>query len=314
MSGSVLKRRDSDVIGAIKIRLADLEGMDATEQLRFMREWFLENYEDPVHSLPYIGREGGYIWIFGGPYDAHEELHEKFGGLVPEEVIDSLGDELATECLEWAAQIDPSDDDPFGFEDAGEPEEHFDEYRQAMDGNRALLDMDVPDSLRGTFYGMVFVNLVTIMETYLADTFIRLVTHSDKHMRRFVATTPEFQERKLSLAEIYESLDKIAETTRKYLETVVWHRLEVVKNMYHDTLGVSFPGQMRNLFSAVKVRHALVHRNGKMEEEYVEITEEGIRELAGEIDDLIRSINEQVANLSDDEEYPLSVGPLSVSW
>ena len=305
MSGSALKKTDEEVIGAIKIRLADLVDMDATDQRRFMREWFLDNYEDPVHSVPYIGREGGYIWIFGGPYDAHEELYEKFGDFVAEEVIDSLGDELLAECHEWAAQIDQSDDDPFGFEDVGDPGEHFNEYRQAMESNRALLDIDVPGSVKSTFYGMVFVNLITIMETYLSDTFVRLVIHSEKYMRRFVATTPEFQERKLSLAEIYESLDKISDTTRKYLETVVWHRLEVVKNMYRDTLEVSFPGQVGNLFRAVKVRNALVHKNGKMEEEYVEITEEGIRELAREIDDFICSINEQVTKLNDDEEFPL---------
>ena len=143
MSSSGLKRTDEEVIGAIEIRLADLVEMDATDQLRFMREWFLDKYEDPVHSLPYESREGGYIWIFGGPYDAHEELHKKFGDFVPEEVIDSLGGELYAECHEWAAQMDPSDDDPFGFEDAGEPGEHFDEYNQAMENNRALLALDV---------------------------------------------------------------------------------------------------------------------------------------------------------------------------
>ena len=301
MSSSGLERTEQEVIGAIEIRLADLEEMDAADQRRFMREWFLDNYEDPVHSLPYESREGGYIWIYGGPYDAHEELHEKFGDFVPEEVIDSLGDELFAECSEWAAQIDPSDDDPFGFEEVGEPGEHFDEYRLAMDSNRALLTIDVPDSVRSTFYGMLFVNLITIMETYLSDTFIRLVTHSEKYMRQFVATTPEFQERKLSLAEIYESLDQISDTTRKYLGTVVWHRLKVVKSMYRDTLGVSFPGQLGNIFRAVKVRHALVHRNGKMEEEYVNITEERILELARGIDEFVCSVNEQVAQLQDEE-------------
>ena len=86
------------------------------------------------------------------------------------------------------------------------------------------------------------------------------------------------------------------------MRTVVWHRLEVVKAMYRDTLGVSFPDQMGNLFGSVKVRNALVHRNGEMEEQYVDITEGRIQELAKEIDDFICSINEQVTQLRDDEE------------
>ena len=111
MSGYEVSQANQEVIGAIEIRLADLTGMDASDQLIFMREWFLSNYEDPVHSLPYESREGGYIWIDGGPYDPHEELHDKFGEFVPEEVIETLGDELLVECHEWAAQIHLSDDD-----------------------------------------------------------------------------------------------------------------------------------------------------------------------------------------------------------
>ena len=301
MSGYEVDRSNQEVIGAIEIRIADLAEMDATDQLRFMREWFLANYEDPVHSLPYESREGGYIWIYGGPYDPHEELHDKFGEFVPEKVIEALGDELFAECHEWAAQIDPSDDDPYGFDYLTEPAEYFNEYRLAMDSNRGLLAIDVSDSVRSTFYGMVFVNLITIMETYLSDTFIGLVPQSERFTRRFVATTPEFKERKFSLAEIYDSLDKISETTEKYLEIVVWHRLGVVRNMYRDTLGVSFPERLADIFRAIEVRHALVHRNGKIDGEYVEITRERVQELAEEIDKFICSIDEQIKQLDDED-------------
>ena len=173
MSGYEVDPAGQEVIGAVEIRMTDLAEMDATDQLKFMREWFLANYEDPAHSLPYESREGGYIWIYGGPYDPHEELHSKFGEFVPEKVIETLGDELLYECREWAAQIDLSDDDPYGFDDIAEPAEYFDEYSLAMDSNRAMLAIDVPDSNRNTFYGMVFVNLITIMETYLSGHFHR---------------------------------------------------------------------------------------------------------------------------------------------
>jgi hypothetical protein len=36
-----------------------------------MVEWFFNNFEDPVHHTPY---DGGYVWIWGGPYDARDEL------------------------------------------------------------------------------------------------------------------------------------------------------------------------------------------------------------------------------------------------
>ena len=263
MSDYEVNQSNQEVVGAIEIRMTDLAEMDETDQLRFMRDWFLANFEDPVHSLPYETREGGYIWIDGGPYNPHEELHAKFGEFVPAELIEALGDELVAECYEWAAQIDLSDDDAYGLDRTTEPAKYFDEYQLAMSSNRALLAMDVRDSVRNTFYGMVFVNLITIMETYLSDTFIGLVPRSERFMRKFVATTPVFKERRLMLAEIYDSLDEISETTKKYLRSIVWHRLEVVRNMYRDTLGVSFPEHLENIFRAIKVRHALVHKEWK---------------------------------------------------
>ena len=301
MSGHELDQAHQEVIGAIEVHITDLAEMDANEQLKFMREWFLTNYEDPANSLPYESREGGYIWIDGGPYDPHEELHSKFGKFVPEAVIETLGDELLIECNEWAAQIDLSDDDSFELDHSTEPAEYFGEYRLAMDNNQALLAIDVPDSVKSTFLGMVFVNLITSMETYLSDTFIGLVPRSEKFMRKFVATTPEFKERSLSLAEIYNSLDEISETAQRYLRSVVWHRLGMVKGMYRDTLGVSFPDDLDEVFRAIAVRHALVHRNGKIEGEYVDITKERNQKLAETIDTFICSIAEQIKNLDDDD-------------
>ncbi len=294
---------DEEVIGAIEIRVTDLTEMDETDQLAFMRQWFLANYEDPAESLPYESREGGYIWIDGGPYDPHEELHSKFGEFVSEEVIEAFGDELYAECPEWAAKIDPSYDDLFGFDYTAEPAEYFDEYHLAMGSNRALLAINVPESIRSAFYGMVFVNLITVMETYLSDTFIGLVPRTERFMRKFVATTPEFRDRRLTLAEIYDSLDEISETTEKYLGSVVWHRLGMVRNMYRDTLGVSFPESLGDIFRAVEVRHALVHRNGKIEGESVGITKERVQELAKEIDSFISSIAEQIEHLDDDVPF-----------
>jgi len=43
-----------------------------------MHEWFLANYEDPANGVPYESREGGYQYIFGGPYDPMDVLQDEF--------------------------------------------------------------------------------------------------------------------------------------------------------------------------------------------------------------------------------------------
>ncbi len=274
--------------------------MDAVQQVKFMRRWFLANYEDPANSMPYISSEGGYIWLDGGPYDAHEELHAEFGDSVPEGVIEKLGDELFAESHDWAARVDWADELRERFSDYEGLTQHFDEYRRAMANNREMSTLEVPESVRHVFYGMLFVNVITIMETYLSDTFISSVANDEKFMRRFIATTPEFKKRKIPLSEVYVSVDEMSETALKYLDGFVWHRLAAVQKMYGATLDVTFPDHLGPIHRAIRVRHAMVHRNGKFKEQHLEITKKEMNKLFGDVDSFIAAVADQIKLLDED--------------
>lgn len=67
-----------------------------------MRRWFFEHFEDPAQMTPHDSKEGGYQYVYGGPYDAHEELNAKFEGVYPDEWIEELANELNGISPEWA--------------------------------------------------------------------------------------------------------------------------------------------------------------------------------------------------------------------
>ena len=73
------------------------------EQIRRMRTWFLDNYEDPVEHCPYESAEGGYQFIAGGPHDPHRVLEAEFGEKYSDSAIKILADELWTQCPEWSS-------------------------------------------------------------------------------------------------------------------------------------------------------------------------------------------------------------------
>ena len=58
---------DDPEIGVTPSRLKRL-GRD--KQLEYMHAWFHRYYQDPVHETPHESAEGGYIYIWGGPYNA----------------------------------------------------------------------------------------------------------------------------------------------------------------------------------------------------------------------------------------------------
>jgi hypothetical protein len=76
-------------------------------------DWFFENYEDPVERCPYT--EGDYVFIFGGPYDAREEIEDNCTN-APDEAIEAAvtylenGDHDAMEggfggCWRWSGVV-----------------------------------------------------------------------------------------------------------------------------------------------------------------------------------------------------------------
>ena len=80
----------------------ELQGLPKEAVIEEMKEWFYSNFEDPANSCPYDGREGGYQYIWGGPYDASEVLFEEYAGVVADAMIEEVATELNDSCWEWS--------------------------------------------------------------------------------------------------------------------------------------------------------------------------------------------------------------------
>lgn len=241
----------------------DADNPEREAQLEMMREWFFKHFEDPAERTPYESAEGGYIWIWGGPYDAREELDAEFGDTIPEDVIEELVDELTGQCWEWAPTPSREDYDDFLVDDIALISEYHSNFISAIHDIEKLLETKVEGSVADCFYRLLFVNVITAMETYLSDAFINTVVHDPALMRRFIETTPEFQSEKVALSDVFSALEKIEQKANGHLVDVVWHNLERVRPMYRDTLGIEFPKDIGAVFRAIVKRHDIVHRNGK---------------------------------------------------
>ena len=275
----------------------DIVEMEPLDQVEVMRKWFFENFEDPVQILRWDSDEGDFIWMLGGPEYALDVLQWEFGTSVAEDTIDQLAEQLNRICPAWSPIWD-YDAEAFQQELIGliaEDSEYFQKFEIAMQNNLSLLRLDVPDEVANTFYRMIHINLITTMETYLSDAFIGTVFQSEELLRKFVKHTPEFQNRTIDLSDIYDYMDNIHDIGKKYLSEVLWHRLDVVMNMYHDTLGVSFSNDMGDIFRAIKQHHIFVH--GKADGEGQTVTREGVEKVARTVKELVDCIDEQLKDL-----------------
>jgi hypothetical protein len=77
--------------------LFEFEGEALVEAVK---EWFFSNFEDPVENTPYDSREGGYQYIWGGPYDTREIFSDYLSDL-PEAVAEEIINDLEQTTDQW---------------------------------------------------------------------------------------------------------------------------------------------------------------------------------------------------------------------
>ncbi len=245
------------------ITATDLRRVGQETQLDVMRNWFHANYENPVNNTPYESAEGGYIYIWGGPYDPSEELEAEFSGIVPDKVIEELAQELSDIAWEWTGHPDSSDIDDFLFDSIASFTKHLETFKSNLLNIKQLLKTQVEESSQQCFRRLLYVNVITALETYLSDFFISTISSNPSFIRRFVEANPDFKVEKISISEIFKASEQLEQRVRTYLMDVVWHHLARVKPMFLETFGLEFPSGMSALFKAVLVRHDIVHRNGR---------------------------------------------------
>lgn len=94
----------------------ELRSKGAEDQVNYLAWWFLSFHEDPSLETPYNGREGGFLYIHGGPFDARTEIEQEFHSFISQAVIDQAVEEVEAEgILEWAPahnHPDRIDDEP----------------------------------------------------------------------------------------------------------------------------------------------------------------------------------------------------------
>jgi hypothetical protein len=247
------------------ITASELRRLDRETQLEVMRHWFYSNFENPVEHCPYESAEGGYQYVYGGPYEPQEELEGKFAGTVPDELIAELTDELTDVSWLWSGTSNNYDPDDDLIRSIVESPKHLEAFQRSIVSVQRLLEVQIEPADWQCFQRLLYQNVVTALETYLSDNFISSVAGNPALLRKFVETCPYFKTQKVAVSDAYKTVEELQQTVGKYLFKLVWHRLGQVKAMFRDTLGVDFPADMDDLFKAVEVRHDLVHRNGRKE-------------------------------------------------
>lgn len=100
-------------IGEERFTPSQFQRLSSRRKVEAIIQWFHDNYEDPAVRTPYESAEGGYQWIWGGPYDAREEIGDQFSDLADDDIIERAVQEVEKDGLvDWAPKevLDDFDD------------------------------------------------------------------------------------------------------------------------------------------------------------------------------------------------------------
>jgi hypothetical protein len=141
---------------------------------------------------------------------------------------------------------------------------------------------------------LLYVHVVTALESYLADFLGANVLKDDASVRKFVEKAPVFQKQKLLVSDVYKTVESIKKRIRRALEKINWHHLDEAGKLYEKVFNITFPSDLNRATSAIRLRNLLVHRNGKPDDGTErEVSEQDVVDAMQAAEAIVNHIEEQ---------------------
>ncbi len=253
-----------DIDGPLEFNDEWLKTADRDDQIIAVREWFTDRYCDPAQETPYNSREGGYLYIHGGPYSPDDEINDRFSDFVPQEVIDEVVNELVADVGDEWAPIRWNIEDEFedlSIESINErltPKINFEERINKLD--QFIASTPHLNTSNQFMLHMAYSMLISYFEAYLSETVVFWAKKDESVIFRIA--TKEFKDKSYKLNEIFDDIEKFKATTLAHLSSnVVWHRLDKLKPTIEHGLNIKSP-HFGKIMGAILDRHDIVHRGG----------------------------------------------------
>jgi len=256
------------------------------QQIAAMRGWFCARFCDPAEDTPYNTREGGYLFIHGGPFDPADELDVRFSDVVDDDVIQEVVDELHSEVGDrWAPIRGTRDDFEDEYDERWELETQSAEapllrLRDRLEGGRAVVALEGNPLAKELAAQLVYGAAIGALESFLWETVDYWVSTNDEVLRSVVTKIDALRVRPMTLGDLFTRQDALKAEVKGYLQHLVWHQWEKVAPLFHKGLDVKIPS-LKPFNEALEKRHHIVHRSGRdLDGQPVSISVEDIETLS----------------------------------
>ncbi|ANL70413.1 hypothetical protein AMC83_CH00375 [Rhizobium phaseoli] len=179
---------------------------------------------------------------------------------------------------------------------SGDPYDVFSDSRDDLnDLRRGSGNSDTKTLLRK----VLFQQYITLLEAFLGDTFTRIARKNPSAINETIKRLDAFKDSKVSYRELASKPHFLRDKVIDYFENLSWHDLSKANQICEAMLSVRLfndDEQEARLLAAVRVRHDLVHRNGKSRDGSAHnIDDESLQTLAVDVDNVARKVSDAYA-------------------
>ena len=239
-----------------------IKTLSIEQQVEIMSHWFEAHYDDP-NVLPYDSSEDGFQWIWGGPYDAGQELRQEFDAFASDDAIAKLSSDLNDASSEWSGKPDEDDyDDEALSEWIASTDPYFalmtslDNIEKTAKQKRTVRDGKI-------LHRLLFVNVIASLEAYLGDALAKVLLAREDLLFSFYQDFERFRNVDPKPAGTAVTEEHMKTEVQRFLSWTVWHDMERTGKYYKAALGIQFPPDLHQIQASVRDRHDIIHRNGK---------------------------------------------------
>lgn len=157
---------------------------------------------------------------------------------------------------------------------------------------------------------MIYAHIVAAVEGYLSASFIHTVLNSKILFNKLCLTDPQLKDLKFDISDLLTKDNFIEDHVSKYLNDVIFHRVDKIKLMFKSVLNHDFE-DIGWFGKAVAIRHDCVHRAGiTKERESVIIRDEEILLLINNAQNLVENLEKTLSELKPKREELYSIADI----
>lgn len=186
--------------------------------------------------------------------------------------------------------------------------EFYDFAKYSLREVESLLSTNWHDpSQEAVAHRMLFAQCITILETYLSDTFKSLVLKNNNNTLALLEFDKDIQSEKFTLHDFASDPDLIKKKINAHLSGLMYHNIAKISTLYNGVLQIKFdfggPENRKKLFKAIDYRHDCVHRNGKDKDgnALAFIDEQFVSETLNIVETLIDNIEDKVSSAGNED-------------